>query len=101
MDISTITAVPAIVVICMALAQVFKSFTPESWNKHIPAICCILGALLGTLSFAMGWGDIHAETPLMAIAMGAVSGWAATGIHQTGKQYMDNRTEEKDAEKRD
>lgn len=88
MDFSTITAVPQIAIICAMIFKLYKTFTPEPYHKHIPALCGLLGAILGALSFCSNWADIHTESLYMALAIGAVSGWAATAVHQVYKQYF-------------
>ena len=80
-----ITAVPVITVLCLLGAQAVKSWTPLD-NKHLPAICGGLGLILGIVAFFSTPGYLPADNALVAAAIGAVSGWAATGIHQTKKQ---------------
>lgn len=82
----TITAIPAITVICLLGAQAMKSWTPLD-NKHLPALCGLLGLVLGAVSFFLIPGYIPADNALVAAAIGAVSGWAATGANQVIKQY--------------
>lgn len=83
MDIMGIYSVAAIVVICMLAAQAIKA-TPLN-EKWLPVICGVLGAALGVV----GWyvmPDFPADDILTAIAVGIVSGLAATGTHQIYKQ---------------
>ena len=82
-----ITAIPAVTVLCLMVAQFFKVFTPLD-NKHLPALCGLMGAALGAVCFLCFPGYIPAENPVVAAAIGAVSGWAATGANQVLKQYM-------------
>lgn len=79
------TAIPAITVLCLLGAQAYKVFLPTD-NRHIPLLCGALGAVLGVVSFLCIPGYLPAENPLVAAALGAVSGWAATGVHQCKKQ---------------
>ena len=79
-------AIPAITVLCILAAQAVKLWTPLD-NKHLPALCGLLGCVLGVLCFILIPGFIPAENALVAAAFGAVSGWAATGINQIKKQY--------------
>lgn len=83
--ITEFAAVPAIVVLCMLIAQVLKLWTPLD-NSHLPAVCGLLGLLFGVGCYYLVPGYIPAENVIIAAAIGAVSGWAATGIHQTYKQ---------------
>lgn len=85
----TITAIPAITVLCLLGAQAVKSWTPLR-NQHLPALCGALGLVLGVVCFVWMPGYLPAENPVAAAAIGAVSGWAATGVHQTRKQEMGN-----------
>lgn len=57
-------------------------------NKWIPVVCGITGAVLGVVAFATGMKDFPAKDILTAIAVGVVSGFAATGINQIGKQLI-------------
>lgn len=82
----TITAIPAITVICLLIAQAVKSLTPVD-NKHLPALCGVLGLALGLVCFFFIPGYLPAENAVVAAAIGAVSGWAATGANQVLKQY--------------
>lgn len=81
----TVTAIPAITILCMLAAQGYKVFMPTD-NKHIPLLCGVVGLLLGVVAFVWMPGYIPAENVLVAAAIGAVSGWAATGINQIYKQ---------------
>ena len=82
-----ITAIPAVTVLCLMIAEAVKIWTPLD-NKHLPALCGLLGAALGAVCFLCFPGYIPAENPVVAAAIGAVSGWAATGANQVLKQYM-------------
>ena len=54
-------------------------------NKWIPLICGVMGGILGVVaSYVMP--NYPADNILDAIAIGIVSGLAATGAHQIGKQ---------------
>lgn len=83
MDISTIGSVGAITVICMLVATIVKSTKMDS--KWIPALCGIMGAVLGVASFYL-MPDFPAQDLISAVAVGIVSGLAATGVHQTYRQ---------------
>lgn len=81
----TITAIPAITVLCLLGAQAVKSWSSLD-NKHLPALCGALGLILGVASFLLYPSFIPAENAIVAAAIGAVSGWAATGVNQLYKQ---------------
>lgn len=78
-----IASVAAITVICYIVAQMIKA-TPVD-NKWLPVLCGACGGLLG----AVGWiymPDYPAGDVLTAVAVGIVSGLAATGANQVLKQ---------------
>lgn len=79
-------AIPAITVLCYLAAELYKVICYESAYKHIPVLCGLLGAVLGVICFLLIPGFIPAENAIVAAAIGAVSGWAATGVHQSYKQ---------------
>lgn len=77
------TAVAAITVICYLAAQAVKATNLS--NKWLPVICGALGGVLGVVAMAI-MPDYPASDYLTAIAIGVVSGFAATGVHQVKKQ---------------
>ncbi|MCI8549874.1 MAG: enolase [Lachnospiraceae bacterium] len=90
MDTGTIGSVVGITVICYLAAMAVRA-TPLD-RKWIPVICGGLGGLLGIVGFftmaAYPAGDF-----LSAIAVGIVSGLAATGSHQVYKQVIGSKTD--------
>lgn len=75
--------VVAITVICYIVGMITKA--SEIDDKWIPCIVGVLGGVLGVVGmFVMP--DFPAHDYLNAIAIGIVSGLAATGAHQIGKQ---------------
>ncbi len=80
-----ITAVPPITVLCLLGAQSIKNWTPIK-NTALPSICGILGATLGGVTYIFIPSYLPADNFLVALAIGAVSGWAATGVNQMVKQ---------------
>ena len=58
-------------------------------NKWIPTICGIVGVVLGIVAFYIGVPDFPANDVITAAAVGAASGFAATGVNQVGKQLSD------------
>ena len=73
----------AITVICFVLAEAVKLTSLD--EKWIPVLCGIMGGILGVVaSYVMP--NYPADNILDAIAIGIVSGLAATGAHQIGKQ---------------
>lgn len=85
MDITSlgITGVAVITVICFMFGQIAKASNLD--NKWIPIICGLSGAFLGVLGMLI-MPDFPASDYLTAIAVGIVSGLAATGINQVYKQ---------------
>ena len=80
-----IASVAAITAICYLVGLVVKA-TPWNNDKYIPIACGIVGGLLGIASLALQVPDFPAADPLTAVAVGIVSGLAATGANQIIKQ---------------
>ena len=78
-----IAGVSGSAVICYLAAQGIKA-TPLN-NKWLPVICGILGGLLGILGMLI-MPDFPASDYITAVAIGIVSGLAATGANQVYKQ---------------
>lgn len=79
-----IASVAAITVICYLIGQAAKGSNLE--DKWIPVICGTAGAIIGVLAFFIGMPDFPATDIITAIAVGIVSGLAATGANQIVKQ---------------
>lgn len=58
-------------------------------NKWIPTICGAVGVVLGIVAFYIGVPDFPANDVITAAAVGAASGFAATGVNQVGKQLSE------------
>lgn len=83
MEMFGFTSVETIVVVCYLIAMALKATKLD--NKWLPVICGVLGAVLGIA----GWlytNAVPADNWLTALAIGVVSGLAATGFNQIGKQ---------------
>lgn len=91
MDILGITAIPVITVICYLIAEGIKA-TPLD-QKWLPVICGFLGGVLGVVAMYVAPTIIPATDILSAIAIGIVSGFAATGIHQAFHQFTKEEPE--------
>lgn len=99
-----IVTVPVIVVLCLLIGRAWKTAARLD-DKWIPCICGLSGLILGVLIFLtdgvwrvewFGIGD-----PWMAAAVGVVSGFSATGIHQAVWQHVKEigkLTEDEDGE---
>lgn len=81
-----IVSFPAIVIMCYLVGFACKSFNNEKLDKFIPVICGVIGAILGIAIFLTIPNFIPADNWAMAVAIGIVSGFAATGINQIWKQ---------------
>ena len=80
-----IASVAAITVICYLVGLGVK-LTPFDNNNLIPVVCGAVGALLGALCLYLGVSEFPATDIVTAIAVGIVSGLAATGVDQAVKQ---------------
>lgn len=86
MEFSDFAAVPAIVVLVYLAAYLIKLIPGETVNRMLPALCGVLGLILGIVCYFTLPGFIPAENWLTAAAVGIVSGFAATGVNQIYKQ---------------
>ena len=86
MEAMGMTSVAAITVIAYLLGEVAKASRLD--NKWIPIICGVAGGLLGLLGMAV-MPVFPAEDVITALAVGIVSGLAATGADQIRKQMKE------------
>ena len=77
--------VAAITIICFLVCQLIKASPLD--NKWLPSIAGIVGAILGFLGMSV-IPEFPAGDPISAIAVGILSGFAATGAHQTYRQLQ-------------
>ena len=82
-NIFGLTAIPVITIICYLAAELIK-LTPLD-NKYLPPICGVLGGVLG-IAAMHSMPEFPAGDILTALAIGIVSGLAATGVNQIFKQ---------------
>ena len=78
-----IAGVTAITVIAYLIGSAIKATTLD--NRWIPSICGTVGGILGILAMRI-MPDFPATDYITAVAVGIVSGLAATGVNQIGKQ---------------
>ena len=78
-----IMGVAGITVICWLAGEIVKATSID--NKWIPCIVGIIGGLLGIAGLYI-IPDYPAQEIVTAVAVGIVSGMAATGVDQIGKQ---------------
>ena len=74
-----IASVAAITVVCYLVGLIVKASCVN--DRYIPIACGLFGGLLGTMCIAAILAGL-----LTALAVGIVSGLAATGINQAAKQ---------------
>ena len=79
-----IASVAAITVICYLVGLCVKASGLN--DKYIPICCGVAGAALGVAGLYLGLPEFPAHDPLTALAVGIVSGLAATGVNQAVKQ---------------
>lgn len=78
-----ITGVAAITALCFLSSECAKNFGID--KSRLPALCGIIGCVLGVVGLKI-MPEFPAHDFLSAMAVGAVSGLAATGAHQIYKQ---------------
>ena len=75
--------IPAIVVISYMITETFKMFINK---KYLPIVAGISGGILGVISFVIQIDIMPATDIISALAIGIISGLAATGSNQVLKQ---------------
>lgn len=78
-----IASVAGITVICYLVAQIGKATALN--NKWLPILCGATGAVLGVVGLYV-MPEFPAGDVVTAVAVGIVSGLAATGANQVYKQ---------------
>ena len=79
-----IASVAAITVIAYLIGELVKATGLD--NKWIQIICGAAGGVLGVVAMLSGVPDFPAGDYITAVAVGIVSGLAATGVNQCVKQ---------------
>ena len=80
-----LAAVTVITVICYLIGLAIKA-APMCNDKYIPIVCGVAGGILGVAALYINLPDFPAGDPMTAVAIGIVSGLAATGVDQAIKQ---------------
>lgn len=88
-----IASVAAITVIAFLVGLAAKNI-PAIGNEWIPVLCAVVGGVLGVVGMNI-MPDFPATEYITAVAVGIVSGLAATGVHQIGKQLREGDSEVK------
>ena len=83
MDFGTMASVIGITVICYLIAMGVRATSLDT--KWLPVICGVIGGVLGVVGMYI-MPDFPASDYINAVAVGIVSGLAATGANQIGKQ---------------
>ena len=86
MEFMGLAGVTAITIICYLIGEVVKLLPLD--NKWVPVICGIAGAALGYAAMYI-MPDFPAGDLITALAVGIVSGLAATGANQVIKQLKE------------
>jgi len=86
-----IAGVAAITVIAYLIGQGCKA-SERVKDNWIPVICGCAGAALGVVGYFI-MPEFPAADALTAVAVGIVSGFAATGINQVYKQLSEKKTD--------
>ena len=76
-------SIPTIMVISYLITEIFKLFIK---TKYLPVVAGVSGLILGIISFYLVPELIGNTNLLTSIAIGIVSGLAATGSNQILKQ---------------
>lgn len=82
MDFTGVASVIGITVICYLVGMIAKASSVD--NKWIPVIVGVFGAILGVAGMYV-IADFPATDAINALAVGIVSGLAATGVDQIKK----------------
>ena len=82
MDFTGVASVIGITVICYLVGMIAKASAVD--NKWIPVIVGVCGAILGVAGMYV-IADFPAADIINALAVGIVSGLAATGVNQVTK----------------
>lgn len=73
--------VPIVMAICLCVGYILKHWIKDVDNRIIPTVLALLGAVCAC---------VHVKgITLEAVAAGAVTGLASTGIHQIFKQMIE------------
>lgn len=75
--------VPIVMAICLAVGYILKHWTNDEKHRIIPTVLAILGAVCACI--------YEKGISLEAVASGAVTGLASTGVHQVFKQMIEKK----------
>jgi len=89
---SDFTAIPCITVIAYLSAELFKAISKNKRTELIPAVCGIVGGVLGLICFLFIPDCIPGGNALSSVATGIISGFSATGVNQMYKQMSEKKS---------
>lgn len=84
-----IVPVAAITVICFLVGMGLKN--AGKFDKWIPFACGVTGGVIGLIGYITNFQEVQASHPIVAIGIGIISGFAATGVHQAVKQVREGK----------
>ena len=92
-----INVVPSIVAIVYTILDITKTALGgnEKFKRFIPLTACLLGIIIGIISFYFVPGVFETNNLFIAIVIGAASGLSATGANQAVKQLTKQETKTK------
>ena len=93
-------AIPALAAIVYSIIDITKTAVggTDKFNRFIPLISCLLGAVCGVIAFYCVPGVFDTQNLLVAIVLGAASGLSATGTNQAVKQLTKPVAKKEDTE---
>ena len=89
-----INVVPSIVAIVYTILDITKTALGgnEKFKRFIPLTACLLGIIIGIISFYFVPDVFETNNLFIAIVIGAASGLSATGANQAVKQLTKQET---------
>ncbi len=83
MDYLNEYTIPVITGICLCIGYIIKQWMKDIENKYIPTVLAVFGV------FSAVW--INGSISPQVLLAGLVSGLASTGMHQSFKQFIENK----------
>ena len=87
-------ATVVVITIIAYLAGEFVKLLPFVKNNWIPVVCGVVGGCLGAVGLRV-MPDYPAADYMTAVAVGIVSGFAATGVHQVYRQLYSHEEDDR------
>ena len=86
-----IAGIAAITIVSFLCGKIWTTATAEALHKWTPVLCGVVGWVIGIVAFIINMPNFPANDIINAMAIGIVSGLAATGVHQIGHQLSDKK----------